>query len=131
MDDNKRTKVLIVRMNNKELNSLKTKSQKFKSISQYVRNAISEYKDEKATSRIELINELISYYDKYHSMLYHSSANLNQAIKRANELALAGNLSESFLQIEVMPKVTAVMNTVLELRNMLKQITKDASKYNT
>lgn len=129
MKNKKRTNVLIVRLTAEELATLKTKCREYSSISHYVRTAISEYNDSSASTRIAKTNELIELYDQYHNLLYHTSANLNQITKRANELSIAGKLSESFLNIELLPKVAAAMDAVIQLRTELKEVTKKVAIY--
>ena len=87
-----RNKYIKVRMTPEEVRAFKEKSAEYKTVSHYVRKALEEYSNVSIRRQLELMQELGSFYRRYQSELSHIGGNLNQAMKRANELAVAGLL---------------------------------------
>lgn len=129
MGNSKRSQTIIIRLTVEEHQQLKEKSKTFSSISHYIRSAVRSFDDESASARIDRINNLTLYYEKYHNMLFHVSGNLNQTIKRANELAIAGLLDEQYYQQHVLPSVNAVMSLVVDMRTTLTELTRQIAVY--
>ena len=88
-----KTKYIKVRMTPEEQSTLKEKlKEKKMTIATYVRSAMAEYSNTDAKQRLELINNLGAFYRKFRDELSWAGGNLNQSVKRANELAVAGLL---------------------------------------
>lgn len=124
----RRNKRIELRLTEQEADYIREKSMNYSSTSHYIREAISEFSDTDARKRLELINELGVLYKAYHNELYHISANLNQAMKRANELAVAGILTISYIERELLPAVRATEGMVSTIRKELIDVTKKAAK---
>ena len=73
-----------------EAQLLKEKSGSFHSVSHYILSAVQEFFNVDVKERIELIRELGEFYRKNQNELSWAGGNLNQVVKRANELAVAG-----------------------------------------
>lgn len=116
-----------MRLTEAEAEFIREKSKGYASVSQYLRDAIAEFSDTDAKRRLELINELGQFYREYHNELFHLSANLNQVVKRVNELAVAGLLSKSYLEKTVIPAVRSIGGIVSAIRNALLDVTKQAA----
>lgn len=128
MEDNRRIKCILIRLTSAEYESIKDASANFNSISQYIRTAIREYSNKDIKDRFEAIESLTSHYLKYHNVLFHAAGNLNQTVKRANELNHAGLLTSAYLNENIMPKVAELSNVIVEIRNMLDTIMKELIK---
>lgn len=124
---NRRIKRIELRLTEAEAEFIREKSKDYRSVSQYIRDAVAEFSDTDAKRRLELINELGKFYRENHNELFHLSANLNQVVKRANELAVAGLLSKSYLEKTVIPVIQGIEGTVLVIRSALLDVTKTAS----
>ena len=124
---NRRIKRIELRLTEAEAQFIREKSKGYRSVSQYIRDAVAEFSDTVAKRRLELINELGKLYREYHNELFHLSANLNQVVKRANELAVAGLLSKSYLEKTVIPAVRGIEGTVSAIRSALLDVTKQAT----
>ncbi len=124
----RRNKRIELRLTEQEADYIRVKSMSYSSVSHYIREAITEFSDTDSRKRLELINELGSLYKAYHNELYHISANLNQAMKRANELAVAGILTKGYVEKEMQPAVRATQAMISTIRDELLDVTKKATK---
>lgn len=125
---NRRNRRIELRLTEAEAEFIREKSKGYASISQYIRQAVAEFSDTDARRRLELVNDLGRLYREYHNELFHMSANLNQVVRRANELAVAGLLSKTYLENTVLPAVQGIEGKVLALRQELLDVTKKATK---
>ena len=105
-----RTKVFQLRLTPEEAALLKEKSASYSSVSHYIRSAVAEHSNIDAKKKLELINDLGLFYRKFQNELSWAGGNLNQSVKRANELAVAGLLAPEYIQEVLMP-------TILEARD--------------
>jgi hypothetical protein len=96
-------------------------------MSKYIRDALSEYSNVDAKSRLELMDKLLSFYEKYHSMLYHTTANLNQSVKHINELAAAGLLRPHDISA-LMPHIDNTHDIISAVHSLLLDISHTATK---
>lgn len=125
---NRRTRRIELRLSEAEAEFIREKSKGYRSVSQYIRDAVAEFSDTDARRRLELINGLGQLYREYHNELFHLSANLNQVVKRANELSVAGLLNKSYLEKTVIPAVRGIEGTVSALRKELLDVTRKATR---
>lgn len=125
---NNRTKNFQMRITSDEYEWLKEKSASYTSVTHFVRSALAEYPNINAKQRLELINELGLYYRKVQNELSWAGGNLNQSIKRANELAVAGLLAPSYVQEVLFPSIQNMQDTINEIKRELDKVTKLATK---
>ena len=123
-----RTKYFQLRLTEEEFADLKEKSVAHASVSQYIRSALNEYSNINVRLKLQLLSDLGCYYRKFQSDLSHIGANLNQSVKRANELSVAGLLSQSYITEVLMPEVTRTLETLDALKRELHIVTKSATK---
>lgn len=128
MNKNLRTKCILIRLTPEEYESLKNNSSCCNSISQYIRTAIKVYSDNSIKNKLAAIDNLTTYCKQYHNILFHTAANLNQVIKRANELNHAGLLSASFINEHIMPDVKSCTSVIVQIRDMLNKIMKSLTR---
>ncbi len=125
---NQRTKYFQLRLTPEEYASLKEKSASYTSVSHYIRSAIAEYSDINAKRKLQLLNELGEFYRKFQNELSWAGGNLNQSVKRANELSVAGLLSGTYISEVLMPAVSEVQKTLDTMKRELLIVTKKATK---
>ncbi|MBS4806831.1 MAG: hypothetical protein KH071_02820 [Paraprevotella sp.] len=125
---NNRTKNFQMRITSDEYEWLKEKSASYTSVTHFVRSTLAEYSNINAKQKLELINELGSYYRKVQNELSWAGGNLNQSVKRANELAVARLLTPSYIQEVLFPTVQDIQHTINEIKRELYQVTKLATK---
>ena len=125
---NNRTKNFQMRITSDEYEWLKEKSASYTSVTHFVRSTLAEYSNINAKQKLELINELGSYYRKVQNELSWAGGNLNQSVKRANELGVARLLTPSYIQEVLFPTVQDIQHTINEIKRELYQVTKLATK---
>ena len=123
-----RTKYFQLRLTEEEYADLKAKSASYVSVSQYIRDALSEYSNINVKQKLRLLNELGCYYRKFQSDLSHIGGNLNQSVKRANELSVAGLLTQSYLSQVLLPTIINTQRTLYTFHDELLKVTKKAVK---
>ena len=74
------------------------------------------------------MQELGSFYRRYQSELSHIGGNLNQAVKRANELAVAGLLPPSYIREALLPLIRDTQETVNGIKRQLDILTSRINK---
>ena len=118
-----RNKYIKVRMTPEEIRAFKEKSAEYKTVSHYVRKALEEYSNVSVRRQLELMQELGSFYRRYQSELSHIGGNLNQTVKRANELAVAGLLPPSYIQEVLLPVIRDTQDAVNGIKRQLDTLT--------
>lgn len=122
MKQKHRSKNLLIRLTPEEYNLIKTNAAGCNSVSQYIRNAIKSYSDIDEKNKLNAINNLADSYKRLHTLLYHTSANLNQAMKRANELNIAGLLTAEYIKSNIANNVTESTEAIIEIKTTLNRI---------
>lgn len=125
---NNRTKNFQMRITLDEYEWLKEKSASYTSVTHFVRSALAEYSNINAKQRLELINELGSYYRKVQNELSWAGGNLNQSVKRANELSVAGLLAPNYIQEVLFPTIQDIQHTINGIKKELDKVTKLTTK---
>lgn len=123
----RRTKVYQLRLTPEEQSTLKEKA-KGKPVADYIRAALTEFSDTDARQRLELINNLGEFYRKFRDELSWAGSNLNQSVKRANELAVAGLLPPIYIREVLMPVILETQKTLNEIKRNLETVTRKAVK---
>lgn len=122
-----RTKYFQLRLTSDEYEALKSAAQPYSSVSHYIRSAVKEYSNVDARQRLKLIGELGELYRKFQNELSWAGSNLNQSVKRANELSVAGLLSGSYITEVLMPTIASTQKTVESLKRELEIVTQKAT----
>ena len=77
------------------------------------------------------MQELGSFYRRYQGELSHIGGNLNQTVKRANELAVAGLLPPSYIREVLLPVIRDTQETVNGIKRQLDILTSRINKLRT
>lgn len=125
---NNRTKNFQMRITSDEYEWFKEKSTSYTSVTHFVRSALAEYSNINAKQKLELINELGLFYRKVQNELSWAGGNLNQSVKRANELSVAGLLAPSYIQEVLFPTIQDIQHTINGIKKELDKVTKLATK---
>lgn len=126
---NLKTKYIKVRMTPEEQAMLKKRlKEENMTIAYYVRSAMAEYSNIDIRERLRLINELGAFYRRFRDELSWAGGNLNQSVKRANELAVAGLLPPSYIREVLMPTILETQKTLTEIKRDLETVTRKAVK---
>lgn len=126
---NQRTKYFQLRLTPEEYDSLKERAAKYNSVSEYIRTALQEFSNIDTQKRIRMMTDLGQFYRDYNNRLSWTGSNLNQSVKRANELAVAGQLTGAFVRTILMPKIIETNQLISEMKGQLLTLTKSATKF--
>lgn len=119
----RRNTVCKVRLNESELQLFEEKSQSYcGNISAMVRDAVGRLDEKKARGRIEHLSEMLAFYKEYQQRLSWLGGNFNQAMHRANELAIAGRLSADYFSTTLMPKFREAVQLVRSIKTCIDNI---------
>lgn len=119
----RRNTVCKVRLNESELQLFEEKSRSYgDNISAMVRDAVSRIDEKKAMGRIEHLSEMLAFYKEYQQRLSWLGGNFNQAMHRANELAIAGRLSVDYFNTTLMPKFREAVQLVRSMKTCIDNI---------
>ncbi len=127
MTMNKRTKRIEIRLTEAEYAHITSKAESYNSIGQYIRCAIKEYSNVDARQKLRLIENLGNFYRESRSELSHIGGNLNQSVKRANELAISGLLNSTYISQILMPEIVKTRKVMDSLQRQLLSLTKKAT----
>ena len=123
-----RTKVFQLRLTPDEAALLKEKSEPYGSVSHYIRCAVAEYSNIHVRQRLELIQELGMFYRKVRNERSWAGGNLNQSVKRANELSVAGLLPPSYVREVLLPAILETQRILNGIKRELDVVTQKAVK---
>ena len=115
-------------MTPEEVRAFKEKSADYKAVGHYVRKALEEYSNVSIRRQLELMQELGSFYRRYQSELSHIGGNLNQVVKRANGLAVAGLLPPSYIREVLFPVIRDTQESVNGIKRQLDILTSRINK---
>lgn len=102
--------------------TVQEKAKEYKTVSHYVRRALEEYSNMNIRQQIELMNDLGTFYQKYQNELSWAGSNLNQAMKRANELSVAGLLAPGYLREVLLPTIQETQHTLTLIKRELETL---------
>jgi hypothetical protein len=121
-----RTERFEMRLTPEEAAGIREKSKRYHSVSNFIRMAVNEFSDTDAKTRLELCNDTARLCRKFQDDLSWMGSNLNQAVKRANELAVAGLLSESYFKDILAPMIEGVEKMIKAVKSEQADIARKA-----
>lgn len=124
----KRTRYIKIRMTREEMERIKEKSASYTSVSHFIRSAVAEHSGVSARRKLELIQELGDFYREYRNGLSHIGGNLNQSVRRANELSAAGLLPPGYVTEVLLPAILETRGILDGIKRKLDSITRKAVK---
>lgn len=91
-------------------------------VSAMVRDAVRRFDDKRTRGKIETMETLLQFYKKYQQQLSWLGGNFNQCMHRANELALEGELNESYFRSILIPETRNAIQTIRSVKAELDAI---------
>ena len=91
-------------------------------VSAMVRDAVRRFDDKRARGKIETMEALLQIYKKYQQQLSWLGGNFNQCMHRANELAIAGELHESYFRSILIPETRNAIQAIRSIKAELDAI---------
>lgn len=120
----RRTRRIEIRLTEEEAEAIRKNASGYSSLGHYIRCAVSEYSNIHAREQLRLMNTLGDYYRDYQNQLSWAGSNLNQSVKRANELSVAGLLTSAYVRDILMPVVSETLVSINSLKSELEKLTK-------
>ena len=120
--DNK-TKRLWIRLSPEDERLFKEKASKYHSVSAMVRDAVRQFNDIATLGKIDALNEMVNLYKKYQQDLGWLGGNFNQAMKRANELAIGGMLDKQYYERVIFPQCDKILDLLEDIKREQHTIT--------
>lgn len=118
-----RTIIFKVRLTQEELQLFQKKAESYGgNASAMVRDAVRLLDDKGVREQVKSMNTLISFYKTYQQQLSWLGGNFNQSMHRANELAIAGELSPAYFSNVLLPKTKEAISIVRQLKSELDKV---------
>ena len=124
----KRTYLCKVRLKEEEYELFRQKASGYQSMSSMIRDAVQQFNDIGTIKRIEALNEMTDLYKKYQQDLSWLGGNFNQAMKRANELAIGNSLSQKYYEDVIIPQAKHILMFLEKLKAEQTKIAKKLIK---
>lgn len=96
------------------------KSVPYQSVSHFIRQAVEEFSRVDVRQQIGMMQDLCAFYQKFQNELSWAGSNLNQSVKRANELAVAGLLAPSYVYEVLFPTIQDMQDTLNKMKSDLE-----------
>ena len=96
----------------------------YKNWGSFFRDAVMQFNDIGTLRRIDALNEMTALYKKFQQELSRIGGNLNQAVKRANELSVIGRLDQFYYENLLYPRIMEIQELICEIKDEQQQIVK-------
>ena len=124
----KRNIIRKVRLTPEEDALFKRKAARYKTVSAMVRDAVAQFDDTATRGKVKALREMTALYHKYEQDLGWLSGNFNQTMKRANELAIAQELTPQFFEQVLYPQVTQLQQLIIDIKREQHHIAKQLTR---
>ena len=120
----RKTKRLWIRISAQDAELTRQKAANYKTVSSMIWDAIKQFDDTGTKRKIVALNEMTVLYKKYQQDLSWMGGNFNQVVKRANELAIANELTVSFFENVLFPQIMELQKLLTAIKQEQHQIAK-------
>ena len=108
---------LEIRLSEEEARVFQNKAESYGgNVSAMVRDAVRRFDDKRTRGKLMAMEGLLQYYKKYQQQLSWLGGNFNQCMHRANELAIADELNESYFRNVIMPEVKTAVKSIRSIK---------------
>ena len=104
------------------------KAARYKAVSAMIRDAVKQFDDTATHGKVKALKEMTALYRQYQQELSWLGGNFNQTVKRANELAIAEELTPQFFEQTLYPQVAEIQKLINSIKGELYDIAKELSK---
>lgn len=119
---NKKTITYKIRLSPEEFALFKKKASNYQNVSAMVRDAVRQFNDVGTVRKIEALNETTALFKTYQQDLAWLGGNFNQAMKRANQLAIGGELTQDYYEKVIIPQVTHILQFLEKVKGEQRKI---------
>ena len=120
----RKTKRLWIRISAQDAELIKQKAVNYKTVSSMIWDAIKQFDDTGTKRKIAALNEMMAFYKKYQQDLAWMGSNFNQVVKRANELAIANELTLPYFEKVLYPQIMGLQKLLTAVKKEQHQIVK-------
>lgn len=120
----RKTKRLWIRISAQDAELIKQKAVNYKTVSSMIWDAIKQFDDTGTKRKIAALNEMTALYKKYQQDLAWMGDNFNQVVKRANELAIANELTLPYFEKVLYPQIMGLQKLLTAVKKEQHQIVK-------
>ena len=124
----RKTKRLWIRISPSEEQLIKEKAAGYQTVSRMIWDAIKQFDDLGTKRNLAALREMMAFYRKYQQDLAWMGGNFNQIVKRANELAIAGELSVPFFEQVLFPRIAELQHLLSDMKREQHQIAKKLTR---
>ena len=96
----------------------------YKNWGPFIRDAVKQFNDIGTHRKLEALNEMVNLYKKHQDELSWIGGNFNQTVKRANELAINGELNQSYFDKVLSPQIREIQELICDIKEEQHQIAK-------
>jgi hypothetical protein len=89
---------------------------------------VKQFDDIATHRKLDALNEMVSLYKKHQDELSWLGGNLNQAMKRANEMAQNKELSQSYYDEVLLPQIREIHVFLHDIKEEQHQIAKKLTR---
>lgn len=100
----------------------------YKNWGPFIHDAVKQFNDLGTHRKLEALTEMVNLYKKHQDELSWLGGNLNQAMKRANEMAQNKELSQSYYDEILFPQIREIQVFLLDIKEELHQIAKKLTR---
>ena len=111
-------------LNEKDAALFEKKAVHYKNWGPFIRDAVKQFNDKGTVRKLDALNEMVSLYKKHQDELSWLGGNLNQAVKRANELAKVGKLDQFYYSNLLYPRIKEILELICEIKDEQQEIVK-------
>jgi hypothetical protein len=94
-----------IRLTEKEYELIQKKGANYPTKTSMIMETVKQMGDQNACQKLATLAEMTALYKQYQQQLSWMGGNLNQAVKRANELAIGQQLTGPYFQQILFPRV--------------------------
>ena len=120
----RKTKRLWIRISAQDAELIRQKAANYKTVSSMIWDAIKQFDDTGTKRKIVALNEMTVLYKKYQQDLSWMGGNFNQVVKRANELAIANELTLPYFESVLYPQIMELQKLLTAIKQEQHQIAK-------
>ena len=114
---------LEIRLSEDDANVFRKKAKSYgDNMSAMVREAVYLFDDQRSKGSLETMDTLLLFYKKYQQQLSWLGGNFHPCMHRANELALAGELSSDYFTSVLLPKTKEAISIIRSIKDELDKI---------
>jgi len=88
----------------------------YKNWGPFIRDAVKQFNDIGTHRKLEALNEMVNLYKKHQDELSWIGGNFNQTVKRANELAINGELNQSYFDKVLSPQIREIQELICDIK---------------